>query len=264
MLAQTIADALLADWLGGGQQVASQLPAGAIQSPPTNLPPPSRVTFFQPDEPIIRFPLIEQASQYLANLRVLPYSDFVNRDLRFKAEAFTVARIFSQDALQKIKEALFEDVQKGGTLDEFRGRVDDILTDEVLSDRRIENIYRTNVSRAYSEGMDRMLNHPLVTGEFPFEMTVPVRDSRLTPMCDLVSKSGLDGTGIFLRDDPEWIRLKPPRHYQCRCGRIALSLEDAANKYGIEYAIRWLKSGQQPPPEYVPRIPVDLPKGWIR
>jgi hypothetical protein len=73
----------------------------------------------------------------------------------------------------------------------------------------------------------------------------------------------LDGTGIFYRRDPEWQRLKCPRHWNCRCTRVATSVEMAA-EHGVKYAQQWLRDGVQPEYWDMPRINVELPEGWTR
>ena len=91
---------------------------------------------------------------------------------------------------------------------------------------------------------------------------MPIRDARLTELCAIVSRSGLQRTGIYRADDPEWRRLRPPRHYNCRCGLVPLSVEDAAAR-GIREAKRWLADGfLAQPPAWVPHVPVELPPGW--
>jgi len=92
---------------------------------------------------------------------------------------------------------------------------------------------------------------------------MPIRDSRLTDLCAIISTSGLQGTGIYRADDPTWVKFRPPRHFNCRCGTRRLTVAMAAAR-GIKEAERWLESGQPPlSPEFVTPPNVELPTGWV-
>lgn len=112
--------------------------------------------------------------------------------------------------------------------------------------------------------MDAVLSHPLVAPAFPYEATEPIRDARLSELCEVVSRSGIGGSNVFRGDDPVWLEYKPPRHYNCRCGRVPLTLEMAAAR-GVREAQRWLETGEPPArPAWVRRPAVELPPGWGR
>jgi hypothetical protein len=74
---------------------------------------------------------------------------------------------------------------------------------------------------------------------------------------------GLDGTAVYRRDDPVWLKFYPPWGWQCRCIVIPLSVEDAAAR-GVKEAIRWVQTGRPPAsPAWVKPLPFDIPKGWV-
>jgi hypothetical protein len=147
-------------------------------------------------------------------------------------------------------------------LKEFRGRVDEALGGSVLSDAHVENVLRTNTAVAYSQGLEKVATHEMVVDEFPFRENLPITDSRLTPLCEVISRSGLDGTAIYYYADPVWQKFRVPRHWNCRCGTGLLNLEDAAAR-GVKAAQLWLKTGEPPTHRlFVQHPPVELPKGW--
>ena len=128
----------------------------------------------------------------------------------------------------------------------------------------MEGVFRDNVQKAYAEAQNRLVAHPLVKELFPYVATEPIYDSRLSELCRVVAQSGIQGTNIFRVDDPVWKKYQNPRHFKCRCGRVYLTIEQAAAR-GIKEAIRWLSSGRPPQtPAFVKNPAVDLPKGWTR
>ena len=203
-------------------------------------------------------PLIDEAVADLRKRRILARDEFDQLDYLARRKAFTVAHVESQATLGKIHQAVTQAVAEGSSLRLFRGRVEEALDEgTILSRPHMETVFRTNVQQAYSNGMDQLLARDLIGKAFPYEETLPIRDSRLTDLCAICSRSGIQGTAIFRRDDPTWDRIKPPRHWSCRCGRNMLTLEQAAAK-GIREAIRWLETGTPPvQPGWVPmpRLP---------
>lgn len=254
-----MSDTLLASWITGARSALQKLPPH--KAPPTD---DGFRLLHDGDEPLVQFPIVDEAVRDLSSRQLVTRDQFDRLSDNARLTAFTVAKVASEDAMEKIRQALVEDVREGGTLREFRQKVQEAMGRSWLSPSQIETVYRTNVGIAYSRGLDEVLKHPAVQGEFYFEKNVPIRDSRLSDICEVVSHSGIQGTGIYAIDDPEWNRVKPPRHPNCRCGRRLMTLEDAA-KEGIRFAQDWLRLGHQPGPlPFVKPVPVELPKGWVR
>lgn len=215
-------------------------------------------------DPSIRYPIIDDAAHNLASRRLLRASDYYQATEQARTESFTVARVESERTLEQIRDFLAKGVQDGGPAGTLREFTKFMSEETSLSPAHIENIYRTNVATAYATGMERVLANEWVSSEFPFVMTVPIRDGRLTDLCRIVAASGMSGTSIFARDDPEWQRLKNPRHWQCRCNTRPCTIEDAA-RAGVVYAQEWLRNGTRPAwSPWVDRVPVELPAGWVQ
>lgn len=277
LLARTLSDSLLAGWLLGARDAADRVPpekreqatapeiAGGFL-PPTILPPP--LTFPEPEEgepsPVVHFPQIEAAAQDLASRRLLTQDEYNLLDAQARETAFTVARVASLDALEKIRDALVVDIAEGGTLRAFAERVDGILGESALSPAHVENVYRTNVAQAYSAAQKDILNHPLIGDEFPYVEYHAVHDSRTEEEHLALETLGIQGTNIYRRDDPVIQLFWPPWRWNCRCMVIPLTLEMAAAK-GIKEAVRWLATGVPPAnPAYVPMPNFRPPPGWDR
>jgi SPP1 gp7 family putative phage head morphogenesis protein len=260
LTSRALRDSLLAAWLKGARRVARVVPESQI-APPV-LPPTFRPSTIEADEPIVRLPLIEHAAAALAGKQLVLPGEFAELDQDARRAAFTVARATSLETVEKVQGAIVADIREGGTLREFRRRLDDTLS-PILSRPHVETLYRTQVAQAYAAGQQTVLDHPLVADEFPYLLWVATHDTRVREDHLAMETHGQDGTGVYRRDDPIWLTLWPPASYNCRCVVVPLSLEDAA-RHGSREARRWLESGQSPEaPEYaVSPYPLQVPAGW--
>jgi hypothetical protein len=263
-----IQDSQRAAWLEGAGRAAVNTGGPALTAA-LGVPPPFSL-LPQPPEPEPAWdgmdswlPLIRAAVDDLKSRKLLRKEAYDQESDQAKANAFTVAGQKTEEAVGKVRDALVEAVDKGQALPEFTETVKAALLTSPIGPGQMENVFRTNIASAYSRGMDQVLDHPVVAEQFPYEETLPIRDSRLTDLCWMISRSGLDGTAIFRRDDPTWKKFKPPRHWRCRCGRRALTVEQAAAK-GVKEAQAWLRMGTPPGiPEWVTPPAVELPEGWV-
>lgn len=229
--------------------------AGELGEPP----PPASYLTTAAEGPGVLLPLIEEAARDLQSRRLLSYREARALDEQGRQGALRVAGLLTQQARGKLQDLLVEAVREGQTLREFRVRVEDEMgTGTFLDPAHAETTFRDAVQAGYSAGMDSLLSQPIVGDLFPWEENLPIRDSRLSDLCAVVSRSGIQGTGIYRRDDPTWQRLKPPRHPRCRCGRNPLTVAMAA-RAGIREAEKWLETGKPPlVPAWVPMPEVAL------
>jgi uncharacterized protein with gpF-like domain len=213
ILARVLSDSLLAGWLQGGRRAVRGLPRPTGLLPPV-LPPPLPPAFLEPTpdfpQPIIRFPMIERAAQDLVDREVMDRAAFDALALEARQAAFTVARVSSLDTLEKIQEGLVYAVARGETLRDFRRRVEPILEETPLSPGHLENVFRTNISTAYSTGMATLLQHPLVADEFPYLLYTAIHDSRTEDTHLEMEHLGIQRTAVYRRDDPIWEKFFPP------------------------------------------------------
>lgn len=243
---------------GAGEVV----PAIAVDSSLPPAPPFTPVSSASDGEPVVRFPGVEAGVRDLLERRLLTRPEFDELALEARRAAFTVARAANLDAIERANRLLVQDVARGGTLEEFRQRIDETLGESALNPRHLENVYRTNVAAAYTAGLVEILGHPLVADEFPYLEYHAVHDSRARPEHREMESLGIQGTNVYRRDDPVWQTFLPPWDYQCRCAVIPLSLEDAAGK-GIREAQQWLESGAPPvQPAWVSRPPFEPSPGF--
>jgi len=146
------------------------------------------------------------------------------------------------------------DIQQGTSLRGFREKVIERLETSPIGDGHLENVYRTNVQTAFRDGREALVSNPIVDELFPYQEHVPIRDDRVREDHLELQTQGLNGTGIFRRDDPVWNRITAPLGYQCRCLDRPLTLSQAARK-GVKEAQEWLRTGDRPAfPEWLDTI----------
>lgn len=293
LLARTLRDGQLLAWLEGGTELLKALPEAKAPSPPGeagDLPassftsekrlripyatrpplPPAPLFPDRPGDPPapVRLPAIEKAARYLQNRLAYTPEEFAQLDDDAREVGFTVAKAVSLDAVEKVQAALAEDVAQGGTLRIFRARIREVIDESALSEAKVETLYRTHVSRAYSAGQLDVHDHPLVASQFPYVLYSATHDARVRPDHLAMEHLGMlltDGSRgpVYRADDPVLRAHWPPWAWNCRCVCIFLSLADAAS-YGVREAIEWLRTGIPPAnPEFVPDPGFSLPNGWV-
>lgn len=259
LLARSLKNSLLLAWLKAARKLAGQVQASV---PPPRVPVFAVSGLFPPEPDGVRLPQIERAVALLLRKQLLMPDDFRRIDQDARRSAFTVARVQTTAALQRIRTALAEDIAQGGTLRQFGKRVAEDL-DPVFAPHQVESLYRTQIMQAYGAGQREILTHPLVADEFPYVLWTAIHDSRTRPDHLAMEKHGPGGIAVYRRDDPIWQTLWPPAAWNCRCHAIPLSLEDAA-RHGAREARRWLRTGVPPRnPEFAATpYPITPPPGW--
>lgn len=143
------------------------------------------------------------------------YYEDLPKDVR--SLAFTVADLESFRAISLIKQSLDNATQEGLSFESWKDTVDD-FTLQKLSEARLETVYRTNTHNVYNQSTRYNAATSRVT---PYLMYTAVNDERTQP-----EHMELDGT-IKRADSVFWDKFTPPLRYNCRCGTIPLSKEDA-------------------------------------
>jgi len=208
-------------------------------------------------------PIIDRAVARMAAKQPMLKADFQSASDAVRVQAFTMAGVHTTGTVAKVQDSLIQSMESGDGFRGFRNRLRGELDTSPTGIGALRNAYRTGIARMWTEGQDEVLKAPLVGFSFPYVENVPIWDSNLTEFCQKVTENGLHGTAIFRRDDPFWIRYKPPRHHQCRCHPRPLTIEQAAKK-GVNEAKIWLASGRPPTiPTFVPYLQLAFPKGWI-
>jgi len=142
--------------------------------------------------------------------------------------AFKIANVAHADMLTQAWEALAATLEQGGTLDDFKAAVGDMLAESWGGENPglIDNIFRTNLQTAFNAGRHAIHTAPTVKKARPYWRLDVIEDGRTSEYCE-----GLDGV-ILAQDDRWWDTGYPPRHFCCRSITTALS-EKEAQREGI-------------------------------
>jgi len=228
--------------------------------------PPNTPFVFQferPGDERVKFPKIEAAAKSLLNRRVMDREQFDELTDRAKADAFTVAGDLSEKTIDKVRTTLAETTLEGTSLDKFSAKIQERMGKSPIGPGHLENVYRTNLQAAFRDGQASVMANPVVAAVFPYIEYIPVTDSRTRDTHAQLGKLGLDGTGVYRRDDPFWDYFMTPIDFNCRCGTNNLTVEAAARK-GVKEAQRWLETGIAPtnPEHRLETIPFEPKPGF--
>ena len=218
----------------------------AITPPPGAPPPftPPAIPAGAPDR--IVYPVIDEAVKELGTKRVVTRPEFDRLDDAARAKAFTVANVSAGETLEKIRDTLAEQIEKGVDREEWRDKVLDAVGEGTfLSERHLETVFRTNVQGAFSDGQKRVLDHPFVASGFPYSEYNAIHDDRVRDEHLALETLGIQGTNIYRNDDPVFITFRPPWDYNDRCNWNPISVKQAAAA-GIKEAQEWLRTGVEP------------------
>lgn len=131
--------------------------------------------------------------------------------------AFTVSDLETLNQVKIVQKSLENARNEGLSFSEWRNQLDlDAVRN--LSSSRLETVYRTNMTSVYNNSTRY---NAASAGVTPYLMFDAVGDSRTR-----ASHQELDGI-IKRADHPFWNKYTPPLGYNCRCGVIPLSQEDA-------------------------------------
>ncbi|MBL8824886.1 MAG: hypothetical protein JNJ77_20030 [Planctomycetia bacterium] len=197
----------------------------------------------------IRMPSYEWALRDLADRHLVTREQWDELEDEEVKQAFTVAGLETEGAIARVRDAIHNTLQEGWTLDEFKVAVG---KNSFLSEAHAENVFRTNLHQAYSDGKMAVVESPFVADAFPYATIDPIGDDRVRAEHRALAKCGLNGTNVFRVDDPVFQTFRPPWDFSCRCGWGPLTVRQAANK-GVSEAKQWLEFRTPPTdPEHVP------------
>ncbi|EMB9257588.1 minor capsid protein [Pseudomonas aeruginosa] len=196
----------------------------------------------------------EAAIEYLERKGFAITWNWHDVDAATHARALTVAKAARLDVLQDIRDALVDNLERGGTLRDFQRNLRPILeakgwwgrqivvapdggaeVAQLGSPRRLETIYQTNMQSAYMAGRYAAAYEARET--HPYWMYVAVMDSVTRP-----SHAALHGK-VFRWDDPIWQHITPPNGYNCRCRIVPLTAA-AVRRRGLTVESSAGKTGQ--------------------
>lgn len=190
----------------------------------------------------------EAAILWFENLVALTKAQLEMLPHQVRATAFIIGEIEERSVLERIREEIAEYMREGKSLQEWQREFPSLL-DQMgvtgLKPHRVEEIFRTNVQRAYGAGRTEALLDPEVKAAFPMWQRVAVGDDRTRK-----THQSMNG---FTRspDDPIWYKWNAPNDYNCRCDVIPLTARQIELR-GIEETETVLYEGVQVDPQTLP------------
>jgi len=143
----------------------------------------------------------QEAVAYFLAKGVMSKAEFDKFMAAEKAKAFTAARVYAADELQRVYDAILMALEKGTTYREFAKATEDLLT----SPWHRETVFRTNVLSAYGAGHWEQANQ--IKELRPYARYSAVMDGRTRP-----THAALHGL-VYPLDHPFWRQYWPPWDY---------------------------------------------------
>jgi hypothetical protein len=247
--------------IGGGRTEYQAESAGGAGAVPPAVVPPAMATV--PAGFGAEFPALEVAIKRFWQRGILPPDVYYSLSGAAKQQAFTISGGLTDATLGRVHEMLAEHLEGPVDRAAFVKEVREKVLALPISDAHVEHVFRNAVNESYSQGMETVLEQPIVADGFPYRAYHAIHDDRVEAEHLALEKLGLNGTNVYHKDDPTWGRFRPPWRWQCRCGWVAISIRQAA-RLGVAEAKEWLDTGVEPIHRFVEPPPFSPPVGWDR
>jgi SPP1 gp7 family putative phage head morphogenesis protein len=186
--------------------------------------------FAEPDISVFNLPFDEAVAYFARKGVVLSPNSWRQLWQDAHARAFTVARVTAADVVTDIQSELQRALAEGRTLNDFINDLEPTLerrgwltptgegalitlpdgtVQKRLTPWRLETIFNTNLSSAYSVGRYEQIMQ--VADRRPWWQYMTVGDSHVRP-----EHAALHGL-VWRYDHPVWDRIYPPNGFNCRC-----------------------------------------------
>ncbi len=145
-----------------------------------------------------------QNKQIATSFSVVPYDA-----LNFYGDySLYLKGVAEQELLNKAKQKIYSGIQNGLSVQNIMGSLESVFPSFHVG--RLQNIARTETSRAMNEGRIEGFQSPALKGFITAVEFSAILDSRTSDICE-------DRDGLILAiDDPRLKSNTPPLHYQCR------------------------------------------------
>ena len=251
-LAKLLGDANLAAWLVGAGEAAGGLPP--------SWPPGLETGGFDWDGSRLWLPLVHAAVADLKRRDLVTKEQWEELSDEARADAFTVANLETTQAVGQVRDALAEATAEGTGFPAWRKAVEQAVGEGRLGMGHMELIFRVGTGKAVANGKEEIGRLPVVLDVFPYRQRQPITDTRLTELCEVLARSGIQGTAIYRAADPVWRRTRPLSHWQCRCNTRLMTTAEAAEK-GLSSAQQWIRTGEDPL-DFVPMPRIEELQGY--
>lgn len=201
LFTELVTEAEIAGWILGHDEVMGKLPDEVLAEPSGAILPPLAAEGV--DEPLIRLPAIEAAAEDLLSRNIVTRADFDTMRRESRRNAFTAARLDSEDSIATVRDVLAENLE-ATSLRNFRQALKERLDTSRLGAWHQELVFRNNIQRQFRIGHDTLAENPIVQDVLPYREYQAIDDDRARKQHLDLQKLGLSGTGVYRSDDPFW------------------------------------------------------------
>ena len=151
---------------------------------------------------------MREALEYWASKIPLRAGDFYDLAEAARANAFTVSGVGSMDLIAELHESLGKALEEGLSFGSWKKGIRDVLEKLgwMKQNRRLDNIFRTNIQTAYSVGRWKQMQR--VKAVRPYWQYDSMNDSKTRP-----THRALDEK-VFPADHPFWDTWFPPNGFR--------------------------------------------------
>ena len=270
VLGQTLAASIAGGYFDGADNSLGKLPpilGRMIGNGGANEPPDISgfLTAGAGDDepPKVILTALQEAAERMSQRRVMDSEDFYRLDADAKSRAFTITADLTDEARRKLHEGIVIGLDQGPSFTDFKAYALEEFGKLPIAETHLEQVFRNATNESFAQGQEHVLNHPMVADEFPYRLYSAINDARARREHLALNTLGLNGTAVYHKNDPTWLRFRPPWDWGCRCGFVALTVKDAARR-GVEEAIEWLASGIEPEHTWVAPPPFAPNPKWDR
>lgn len=185
---------------------------------------------------------LDAAKAWLGDRVPMTDAEFSRLAKDARQQAFYVTTRESSEAVAQVYDALKQALDNGWAFADFKRDVErrfKVWTGDIFgggnpsiaqADQRLATVFRTSIMTALNRGRD----HVMEIAEDPDAATDPVVAYQYSAVMDSrtrASHAAMDGR-VYAKDDPIWLRWKPPAGYNCRCIRVPILASRAAKLPG--------------------------------
>jgi SPP1 gp7 family putative phage head morphogenesis protein len=166
----------------------------------------------------------DDISNYIGSLVPVSRDIFDGLTAQYRKDAFTLAGAADVRLIAKIRDALADVAQKGGTAQDFEAAVRTITDDAGIAELNsftLDTAFNTAMQKAFSLGRYEQMSDPAVKAVLPYWQYWTVGDDRVRP-----EHAVLDGF-TARAEDAVWMKIYPPNGFNCRCSVIPILAKEA-------------------------------------
>lgn len=167
-----------------------------------------------------------------------------------RQRAFYVTGLARHDLVTLVSDGIQHALEHGDTLATFKERIAAAITAQGWHDRRVENIFRTNMQHAYMAGRYKKMQ--AVKASRPYWQYLAVMDKRVRPNHAILHEK------VYPADHEFWDANYPPNGFRCRCTVATLS-ERQVRAQGLTVETEMPKPGVWTDPKTGMEYHVNLP-----